>query len=159
MLTEHVLPQTRTNPSSGTLAADVIGEPAFNADGLNFAYDYYTTDKKLRLTLSAVQTVKDEQGSTVIRGIEMVFNSDMVSGDHAIKDGKFSATWWKMYADGADTLFQTYNADSGSISLSFDHEQELYEGRFSFESNGPGSDSAIVKSGSFSIKGRDNFTL
>jgi hypothetical protein len=159
MLTEHFLPQTRTNPSSGTVCADVTGEPAFNADGLNFAFDYYTTDKKLRLTLSAVQTIEDEHENTVIRGIEMVFNSDMGSGTHAIKEGKFSATWWKMRADGADTLFQTYNADSGSISLSFDHERELYEGSFSFESNGPGSASAIIKSGSFSIVGRDNFTL
>lgn len=159
MLTEHVLPQTRTNPSSGTVSTDVIGEPAFTADGLNFAYDYYTTDRKLRLTLSAVQTIEDEQGNTVIRGIEMVFNPDMDSGTHAIKDGKYSATWWKMRADGAETLFQTYNADSGSVSLSFDHERELYEGSFSFESNGPGSASAIIKSGSFSIKGRDNFTL
>ncbi|MDR9863017.1 MULTISPECIES: hypothetical protein [Pseudomonas] len=159
MLTEHALPHTKTNPSSGTVAAEVQGESTFNADGLNFAYDYYTTDKKLRLTLSAVQTIEGKQGNKVIRGLEMVFNSDIVSGTHSIKDGKFSATWWKMWANGDDTLFHTYNADDGSITLSFDHEQELYEGNFSFESKGPGPASAIIKSGSFSIEGRDNFTL
>ncbi|MFJ2463683.1 hypothetical protein [Pseudomonas sp. NPDC087615] len=159
MLTEHLLPQTKTNPSSGTVSADVQGEPTFNADGFNFAYDYYTTDKKLRLTLSAVQTIEDDQGNRVIRGIEMVFNSDIVSGTHAIKDGNFSATWWTMRAEGDDTLFHTYNADDGSVALSFDHDQELYEGSFTFESKGPGSASAIIRSGSFSIQGRDNFTL
>ena len=158
MLTEHVLPHTKTNPSSGTVSADVQGESTFNADGLNFAYDYYTTDKKLRLTLSAVQTVEDDQGK-VIRGLEMVFDSDIVSGTYTIKGGKFSATWWKMWADGDDTLFQTYNADDGALTLSINHQQEIYEGSFSFESKGPGSASAIIKSGSFSIEGRDNFTL
>lgn len=159
MLTEHILPQTKNNPSSGSVTAVAVDDKEFEAEAFNFAYDYYTTDKQLRLTLSAVQTSTDANGAKVLRGIEMVFNAYAVSGTHKIEDKKVSATYWKMWAENDKTRFQTFDADKGSVSLKFDHVQEIYEGSFSFTSIGPNATVLEIKDGKFSITGRDNFTL
>lgn len=159
MLTEHILPQTTNNPSTGKVKANVKGDQPFKDDAFNFAYDYYTTDRQLRLTLSAAQTSEDANGKTVVRGIEMVFNADTVSGTHKIEGKKVSATYWKMWSENGETRFQTFDADTGSVNLEFDHEEETYEGRFSFKSSGPVATVLEIDEGIFSIKGRDNFTL
>jgi chitinase len=159
MLKEHTLPQTRNNPTAGEVTANVKGDQSFKDDGFNFAYDYYTTDSQLRLTLSAAQTYEAPNGTTVVRGIEMVFNADTVSGTHKIEDKKVSATYWKMWAENGDTRFQTFDADTGSVNLEFDHEKETYEGNFAFKSSGPGATALEIDAGRFSVKGRDNFML
>ncbi|MBT2297141.1 hypothetical protein [Pseudomonas fluorescens] len=153
MLTQHILPQTQTNPSSGSVNAQVEGGTSFVTDTLNFAYDYYTTDRKLRLTLSAVQMPDDAAPERVIRGIEMVFNADVTHETLIIGEQKVYVTYWEMWAENGQTRFQTNDADTGSVSVIFNHQEETYLGTFTF---GPAGN---VIQGNFSIKGRDNFTL
>ncbi|MCQ6257513.1 hypothetical protein [Pseudomonas sp. Q11] len=153
MLTQHTLPQTQTNPSSGSVTAQIEDDTSFVTDTLNFAYDYYTTDRQLRLTLSAVQMPDNAAPERVIRGIEMVFNADVTHETLIIGEQKVHVTYWKMWAENGQTRFQTNDADNGSVSVIFDHQQETYIGNFTF---GP---AGSVIQGNFSIKGRDNFTL
>ncbi|WP_431481541.1 hypothetical protein [Pseudomonas thivervalensis] len=153
MRVQHILPQTRNNPSSGQLTAQIEGDVPFGSNMLNFAYDYYTTDRKLRLTLSAVQTPDDADSERVIRGIEMVFDKDVMTETLTIEDQKVHVTYWKMWAENGQTLFQTNDADKGSVTVSFNHHEESYTGDFAFK-----LDDCLIE-GKFSIKGRDNFTL
>lgn len=159
MLTEHILPQTVTHPSSGTVTAQVTGDDLFDTNIVNFAYDYYTTDKQLRLTLSTAQAPAGASGKNVMRGIEMVFNVDILDGKHRIEDKQVSATYWELGEKNGESRFQTYDADTGSIDVKFDHEKETYDGSFSFTSKGPGTVLLELTEGRFSITGRDNLTL
>jgi hypothetical protein len=159
MLTRHILPQTQNNPSSGNVTAQVAGDGTFTTETLNFAYDYYTTDKQLRLTFSALQSPDETNGQQILRGIEMVFDSNVTRGTLNVKDGRVNATYWKMWGENGETLFHTYDADAGSVTVDFNHQDETYSASFSFESTGPGHETACITEGVFQIKGRDNFTL
>ncbi|MCE0462353.1 hypothetical protein [Pseudomonas uvaldensis] len=153
MLTQYILPQTRKNPSSGSAVAQLEDGTPFQSTLINFAYDYYTTDRKLRLTLSAVQVPDDTAPERVIRGIEMVFNPDVTTETLMIGEQKVHVTYWTMWAENGQTRFLTNDADNGSVSVIFNHEEETYLGSFTF-----GSAGSVIQ-GSFSIQGRDNFTL
>ncbi|CDF93776.1 MULTISPECIES: hypothetical protein [unclassified Pseudomonas] len=152
MLTQHILPQTRQTPSSGNVVAQLEDGAPFQSNMTNFAYDYYTTDRQLRLTLSAVQ-VPDTAAERVIRGIEMVFSPEVTNETLVIGERKVYVTYWTMWAENGQTRFRTNDADNGSVSVMFNHEEETYLGNFTF---GP---AGSVIQGSFSIQGRDNFTL
>jgi hypothetical protein len=153
MLTQHILPQTQTTPSSGNVVAQLEDGAPFQSTMVNFAYDYYTTDRQLRLTLSAVQEPDDTAAERVIRGVEMVFSPEVTNETLVIGEQKVYVTYWTMWAENGQTRFQTNDADTGSVSVFFNHEEETYRGNFTF---GP---AGSVIQGSFSIQGRDNFTL
>ncbi|MFL1517762.1 hypothetical protein [Pseudomonas prosekii] len=159
MLTEHAIHQTISKSSSGSMSAEIDFDQQFKSEGLNFANDFYTTDKQMRLTLSSLQMLENTDSKKVIRGIEMVFAADVVSGTYSFQDKQVSATFWMIFADDQQSLYRSFGADQGSVTLEFDEEKENCHGTFSFTSNGPGATVLTVRAGEFSVSGRDDFTL
>ncbi len=156
MLTRHVIPQNYTTPSQGTLKANIGTSPALalTADGINFARDYYTTDRQMRTTLSALERLPD-----MIHGVEISFLSTLTDGRHAIEDKKVSAVYWQLLVENDESVFYTHDADSGSISLAFNDALESVEGAFSFKSTNPDGSVLVINGGNFNIVGRDDLTL
>ncbi|MPR04779.1 hypothetical protein F0169_23525 [Pseudomonas sp. MAFF 212408] len=156
MLTRHVIPQTCATPSQGTLGASIGTSPALTltAEGLNFARDYYTTDRQMRTTLSALERLPD-----MVHGVEITFLSTLTDGRYAIEDKKVSAVYWQLLVENDESVFYTHDADSGSISLAFSDALETVEGAFSFKSTNPDGSILVIDGGKFNIVGRDDLTL
>ncbi len=159
MFTRHQFPIIKTSPSIGRMTARISGDLDFTSQNSGFSYDHYTTDNKLHLSLNTVQLTTDANGNEIERGIEIVFPPDISSGTYNFEDKKVCATFWKIWQVETHIRFETYSADTGSITLSFDHDQELYKGSFQFKSAGAEGRELEVNSGTFSIKGRDSISL
>ncbi|EIK73438.1 hypothetical protein PseBG33_5176 [Pseudomonas synxantha BG33R] len=156
MLTRHVIPQNYTTPSQGNLSANIGTSPSLTltAEGISFARDYYTTDRKMRTTLSALQRLPD-----MIHGIEITFLSTLTDGKHTIEEKKVSAVYWQLLAENDESVFYTHDADSGFIDMVFDDALETVEGTFSFESTNSDGNLLEINGGDFKIVGRDDLTL
>lgn len=167
MLTNHRILQTKNSPSAGLMNANIQGEKPFATEVLNLANDFYTPDKKMRLTLSSLLILEDTSSRKVMHGIEMVFDDDLGSGTYRFEDKRVAATFWKILAENGETLYQSYGADTGSVELKFsnsggvtdDINKEIVNGTFSFKSIGPGDTVLEIVTGEFFVMGRDDFTL
>ncbi|MFL1547555.1 hypothetical protein K0P33_29690 [Pseudomonas sp. ArH3a] len=156
MLTRHVIPQIYTTPSQGNLSANIGTSPSLTltAEGINFARDYYTTDRQMRMTLSVLQHLPD-----MIHGVEITFLSTLTDGKHTIEDKKVSAVYWQLLAENDESVFYTHDADSGFINVAFNDALETVEGTFSFKSTNPDGSILVINDGHFKIVGRDDLTL
>jgi hypothetical protein len=160
MFKEYRLPLTRKNPPKATVTADIRHEESFSAQAYTFNHDFLATDGELHLTLNTLQTYVTADGIKVERGIEFVFDADITTGLHAIQNRKVSAAYWKMWREGDKLRVQTFGADTGSVDLEFDHENERYDGKFHFRSLGVDGEEGIdIDSGRFSISGRNDIAL
>lgn len=156
MLTRHIIPQNQKTPSKGILVATIGTSPplTFTADGFNFARDYYTTDRKMRLTLSALQRVPN-----MIHGIEITFPSTLASGTHTIESGAACAVYWQLLVENGESIFYTYDADSGFLALSIDEAGETFQGSVYLRSHHADGTFLEIKDFGFNIEGRDDLTL
>ncbi|MDI3249526.1 MULTISPECIES: hypothetical protein [unclassified Pseudomonas] len=126
----------------------------FTADGLNFARDYYTTDRKMRMTLSALQRLPN-----MIHGVEITFPSTLTECDHKFEDKDVTAVYWQLLPENNESVFYTYDADSGFFNMTSYDSLEVFEGFFNFKSTHSDGTFLEVKSGRFRIEGRDDLTL
>ncbi|WP_103735268.1 hypothetical protein [Pseudomonas sp. GZJR-8] len=155
MLTRHVIPQNYATPSQGNLSARIgSASNTLTAQSINFARDYYTTDRTMRMTLSALEKLPD-----MIHGLEITFLSTLSDGKHTIEEKKVSAVYWKLLAENNESVFYTHDADSGFINLTFYDALEIVEGTFSFKSTEPDGSVLVIDGGNFKITGRDDLTL
>lgn len=159
MFTRHQFPIIKTSPCIGSLTARISGDLGFTSESLGFAHDHYTTDNKLHLSLNTVQLTTDANENQIERGIEIVFPHDVSSGTYNFEDKKVCATFWKIWQVENHIRFETYSADTGSITLSFDHDLEVYKGSFQFKSAGAEGKELEVNDGKFYIEGRDSISL
>ncbi|AOE62660.1 hypothetical protein AXG94_13145 [Pseudomonas corrugata] len=74
----------------------------------------------------------DTAAERVIRGVKMVFSPEVTNETLVIGERKVHVTYWTMSAENGQTRFLTNNADNGSVSVIFNHEEETYLGSFTF---------------------------
>ncbi|WP_409317799.1 hypothetical protein [Pseudomonas sp. KCJK9016] len=156
MSTRYAIPHNAITPSKGNMTATVGSVPAltFTSGGINFAGDYYTTDRQMRLTLSALQ-----QLPLSIHGIEITFLRDLQDGKHKVEDGKVSAAYWQLVTENGETVFVVNDADSGFINFAKNDALETFSGTFSFTTKNADGTVFEIKNGRFDVEGFDEFTL